>query len=156
MQDAINELLKGHAQLREQMGAMLALLGRAKGPGWDDATRLDMQSVHEAEFRFSAALKDHESTEERFLSAAISRLSQDGRLAAGALESEHRALKNIFELLQSVTWLCDGEHIHRLRWVMSATAEILERHLSYEERELFPLILQDQIRPASDSAKSAL
>lgn len=140
MANIIAGLLDQHAQLRRSMETMNGLLGEAKGVGWDDQTDLDLPRLREVERRFSAALKAHERAEEEGLSGAIGRVTAEGKRPVMALEKEHKALNEIFQLLQSVTCLCDGRHVYALRTVLSRAADLLEQHLAYEERALFPLL----------------
>ncbi len=140
MKDLFSSLLEEHAELRRALAAMAGLLGKAHGVGWEDQMNLDLPRLKEAERRFSAMLKTHERKEEEHLSGLLRRLISQGELPPQALDTGYAAVRDIFRLLETVTGLCDGQHVYALRTLMSKVTEDLERHLTYEERELFPLL----------------
>ena len=140
MKDSFSSLLEEHAELRRELAGLVGLLGKAQGVGWDDQMDVDLPRLKEAERRFSARLKAHEQMEVERLSELLRRLASEGTSQPQALETGHAAVRDIFRLLETVTGLCDGKHVYALRNLMSKVAEDLERHLDYEERELFPLL----------------
>lgn len=140
MKELIRNLLEEHAELRREFAGILGLLGKAQGVGWDDQLDVDLPRLKEAERRFSARLKAHERMEEEHLSEFLRRLALEGKSQPQALETGHTVIRDIFRLLETVTGLCDGKHVYALRNLMSRVADDLERHLAYEERELFPLL----------------
>lgn len=140
MKDLFDSLLEEHAELRRSLATMAGLLGKAEGVGWDDQMNLDLRRLKEAERRFSDMLKAHERQEENRLSEHLKRLIPDGEFPSHALETRHAAIRDIFQLLETVTGLCDGQHVYALRTLMTRVAEDLERHLAYEEQELYPLL----------------
>lgn len=140
MEDIFTNLLEEHARIRRSLSAMSCLLGEAEGVGWDDQKDLELQRLKEMERQFSIMLKAHERKEEDCLSEVIRSMLGEGSPSLKALEAERKSIGEIFQLLQSVTSLCDGKHVYALRSVMSRVAEYLERHMAYEEQELFPLL----------------
>lgn len=140
MEDLFSSLLEEHAELRRELAGMVGLLGKAHGVGWGDQQNVDLPRLKEAERRFSARLKVHERNEEERLSEPLRRLASEGKPPSETLETGHAAIRDVFRLLETVTSLCDGQHVYALRTLMTKVAEDLERHLAYEERELYPLL----------------
>lgn len=140
MKDLFSSLLEEHAELRRELAGVVGLLGKAQGVGWDDQVDVDLPRLKEAERRFSAKLKAHERMEEECLSELLRRSALERKTQPQALETGHAAVRDIFRLLETVTGLCDGKHVYALRNLMSRVSEDMERHLAYEERELFPLL----------------
>jgi hemerythrin-like domain-containing protein len=138
MEKLIRNLLEEHAELRRELAGMAGLLGKAQGVGWDDQMDVDLPRLKEAEHRFSARLKAHEQMEAEHLPQLLRRLALEGE--SHKLEAGNTTVRDIFRLLETITGLCDGKHVYALRNLMSRVSEDLERHLAYEERELFPLL----------------
>lgn len=140
MDDVLRSLFEEHAELRRSFAEIVGLLGKEQDVGWNDQVNLDLPRLKEMERRFSSMLTRHERTEDTRLSAVLKRLTSEGKLSPQALQNEHRAVREIFQLLESVTSICDGQHVYALRSLLSKVTESLERHLAFEERELFPLV----------------
>lgn len=138
--DRLNE---DHQRLRSCLAGMGELLGRPNDPGWYDEKDLDRPRLAEVRRQLHEAFRAHEELERLVLSQALARLSARGGLPPGCIESAHRSIRDILQLLDAVAHVCDGRHVHSLRSVASRAAEEVERHLAYEERELLPR-LQDR------------
>ena len=84
-----------------------------------------------------AAFKAHEAVEDAYLSRIVRQLGLEPELDAAIAEG-HRSLGTMAHLFGTVVRVCDGEHVYRVRTVLSLLSEELERHFSYEEKQVFP------------------
>ncbi len=133
----IDLLLEKHECLRTSIRGLNAMLGEASGVGWDDRRPLDREGFSRAVAEFYDAFKAHEAVEDEYLSGLISRLGIDSTLN-GAIADGHRSLETLTRLCSAITGDCDGDHVYGVRLIVIHLSAALERHLSFEEREVFP------------------
>lgn len=137
--DIIDAFLETHAVLRGELSALEAPFKRAHGVGWDDCMSLDQKSLLRDINAFFASFKKHEAAEDEFLAKVAGRFELDAQTRAAFAEGR-RALSEIMKLFGAVAFSCDGEHVHRVRELLSRLRQELEAHLAYEEKILFPLL----------------
>lgn len=136
--DAVDLLLDDHAQLRRLAAGLARRLGPQKGVGWDDVSRCDLAALRAAQDELMEALTLHESREERVFAE---RLPADSREdLQRAVERAHESLNGLVSLMRSLAALCSGGRVHALRVMAARVSEELERHLSFEEKALMPLL----------------
>ena len=135
--DIVDLLLETHEALRGSLKSLTAMLGEASGVGWEDRLTLDRDPFARKLNEFLAAFKAHEAVEEAYLSRIVRQLGLDPELDAAIAEG-HRSLGAMTHLFGTVVGVCDGEHVYRVRTVLSLLSEELERHFSFEEKQVFP------------------
>lgn len=143
--DFVDLLLKRHEVLRDALQSLTEMLGQPNGVGWEDRSMLDRGSFSRRLEKFRDAFKAHEAVEETFLSRVVRQLGLEPELDAAIAEG-HRSLGDITHLFGAVVGVCDGEHVYRVRMVLSRLSEELERRLAYEEKEVFPR-LRERLPP---------
>lgn len=144
--DIIDFFLESHAALRGDVSRLEAPLKRAHGVGWDDCVAIDQKRLLRDVNGFFDSFKKHEMAEDDFLAEVSGQLVLDAQTRAAFAEGR-RALSEIMKLFGAVVFSCDGEHVHRVRELLSRLRQELEAHLSYEEKILFPL-LRDRLPEA--------
>lgn len=137
--DIIEILLQNHALLRAEFAALAAPFKRAHGVGWDDCVALDMPSLSRDIHGFFEAFKKHEKAEDELLAEVSGLLELDKDTRAAFLEGR-RAMGEIMKLFSVVAFSCDGEHVHRVRELLSRLGDELESHLAFKEKTLFPVL----------------
>lgn len=136
--DIIDVYLERHGALRAQIAALEAPFKRPHGVGWDDCLALDHKALLRDVGAFFDAFREHEASEEEMFAEASDRIRLDPATRA-AFEKGRRAVADIMKLFGAVAFTCDGEHVHRVRELLSRMREEVEAHLAFEERILFPL-----------------
>ncbi|MBI4060712.1 MAG: hemerythrin domain-containing protein [Elusimicrobia bacterium] len=137
LMDIVDCLLEGHRTLRSSLACMAVLLDGPSGVGWDDCAALDRERFSRELKGFFAAFKAHEAMEDAYLTRILHQIEMEPDLNAAIAEG-HRAVAEMTKLFGAVAASCDGEHVYRLRTVLSRLSEELETHLSYEEKVVFP------------------
>lgn len=137
--DIIDVFLESHTALRGDISGLEAPFTRAHGVGWDDCVVLDQKRLLRDINAFFGAFKNHEKAEDDFLVEVSGLFELDAQTRAAFAEGR-RALAEIMKLFGAVAFSCDGEHVHRVRELLSRLRQELEAHLSYEEKTLFPLL----------------
>ena len=135
--DIVELLLENHETLRGSLKSLTAMLGQPSGVGWEDRMGLDQARFSLQLGKFLADFKAHEAVEDAYLSRIVRQLGLDPELGAAIAEG-HRSLGAMTHLFGTVVGVCDGEHVHRVRTVLSLLSEELERHFVYEENRVFP------------------
>jgi len=135
--DLIDMLLQGHERLRGSLKTLDEMLGRPSGVGWDDRTTLDRTRFSLQLGVFLATFKAHEAVERAYLSRIVRQIGLDPELDA-AVDEGHRSLEEMLRLFSAVATSYDGDHVYRLRTVLSQLSAELERHLIFEETQVFP------------------
>lgn len=135
--DIIDFFLESHAALRGEIEAVEAPFKRPHGVGWDDCVVLDNKRLLRNINAFFASFKKHEAAEDAFLAEVAGQFTLDAETRA-AFDEGRRSLGEIMKLFGAVAFSCDGEHVHRVRELLSRLREELESHLAYEEKILFP------------------
>lgn len=134
--DIIDVFLEKHAGLRAELESLAAPFNRPHGVGWDDCLSLDRERMLRDVDSFFASFREHEASEDELFSE---RLSLDEPTRA-AFDAGRRAVADIMKLFGAVAFTCDGEHVHRVRELLSRMREEVEAHLAYEEKVLFPMM----------------
>lgn len=137
--DIVDLLLESHDMLRGSLKSLTAMLGQPTGVGWEDRMGLDRARFSLQLEAFLAAFKAHEAVEDAYLSRIVRQLGLDPELDAAVSEG-HRSLGAMTHLFGVVAGICDGEHVHRVRAVLSLLSGELERHFVYEEKRVFPML----------------
>ncbi|MBI5245669.1 MAG: hemerythrin domain-containing protein [Elusimicrobia bacterium] len=135
--DIIDRLLEGHGKLRGTLAFLTVLIDRPSGIGWDDRATADRKLFARALDRFFTEFKAHEAMEDAYLTRVLRQAGMDPALSA-AIEEGHRAVMEMTKLFGAVAASGDGEHVYRLRTVLSRLCEELEAHMVYEENVVFP------------------
>lgn len=135
--DIVELLLEKHETLRGELKSLTALLGQPSGVGWEDRAEYDQERFSRQLKEFLAAFRAHEAVEDAYLSRIVRQLGLDPELDAAIAEG-HRSLGAMTHLFGTVVCVCDGEHVYRVRTILSLLSEELERHFSYEEQRVFP------------------
>ncbi len=137
--DIIEVFLEKHGALRRELESLEAQFQRPHGVGWDDCVSLDCKRLLKDIEAYFASFRDHEAAEEEFMSevAALVKLDATTR---DAFAKGRRAVADIMKLFGVIAFTFDGEHVHRLRELLSRMSTEVEAHLAFEERTLFPLI----------------
>ncbi|MFI5360948.1 MAG: hypothetical protein ACHQ49_03165 [Elusimicrobiota bacterium] len=135
--DFVDLLLKEHETLRASLRTMIVMLGRPSGVGWEDRMELDRGRFSLLLREFLDEFKSHEGVEDLFLTRVVRQLGLDRDLDA-AISEGHRSLDEMTRLFEVIFGACDGEHAYSVRMVLGRLQEELERHLTYEETQVFP------------------
>lgn len=137
--DIIEVFLEKHGALRRELTALEAVFKRPHGVGWDDCVSLDCKRLLKDIEAYFSSFRDHEAAEDEFLSevAALVKLDAPTR---DAFANGRRAVAEIMKLFGVIAFTFDGEHVHRLRELLSRMSTEVEAHLEFEEKTLFPLI----------------
>lgn len=143
--DIIDVFLERHAALRRDIASLEAPFLPPHGVGWDDCVAVDCERLLRDVERFFAAFKSHVLAEDRFLKDAAAKLKLDAATEAEFSEGR-RAVAGIMKLFAAVAFTFDGEHVHRVRELLSRMHEEVEEHLDFEESILFPL-LRERLPP---------
>jgi iron-sulfur cluster repair protein YtfE (RIC family) len=136
--DIIDVFLERHGELRARISELEAPFKRPHGVGWDDLVTLDCQRMQRDIGAFFEAFREHEASEDAMFAEAADRIRLDPATRE-AFEKGRRAVADIMKLFGAVAFTCDGEHVHRVRELLSRMREEVEAHLAYEEKVLFPL-----------------
>lgn len=157
--DLIEHLKKDHAELRSLLDAADHALGEPQGVGLDDRLSADKNLLIEALKNFLLAFERHEEAE----SLVIKRLLRlenilSARPSASypkissklhqSIEEGHASLKSITRLLSAITSYHDSDQIYAMRHVLASLRDELNRHLDYEEFQVFPK-LKETLSPAT-------
>lgn len=135
--DIIDFLLEEHAALRGSLTFMTATLERPTGTGWDDRPVIDQARFTRELGVFFKAFKAHEAAEDAYLTRVLDQLRMDPGIVE-AISEGHRAVAEMTKLFGAVAASGDGEHVYRLRTVLSRLREEMETHMTYEEKIVFP------------------
>lgn len=135
--DIVDLLLESHETLRGSMKRLTAMLGEPRGVGWEDRSTLDREPFSRQLREFLSDFKAHETVEDAFLCRIVRQLELNPGLDAAIVEG-HRSLRSMARLFETIVGVCDGEHVHRVRTVLDLLSAELERHLAYEEKQVFP------------------
>ncbi len=147
--DLIEHLKKEHFELRALLDLAEHVLGKPQGAGLDDRLSADSRLLFESLKRFLLAFEKHEEAETRVIerlqrlenilsarpAASYSKISPELRQS---VEEGHNSLKSIGRLLSAMTASYDSDRIYAMRHVLSSLKHELNRHLDYEEHEVFP------------------
>jgi len=139
--DIIDVFLERHAILRGELTALEAPFRQPHGVGWDDCLALDGEALRRDADAFFASFRGHALDEDEFLAEAGALLNLDAQTQE-AFGEGRRSVGDIMKLFGAVAFTCDGEHVHRVRELLSRMREEVEAHLLFEERTLFPLFKQ--------------
>lgn len=137
--DIVEFFHESHMALRRELAALEAPFKLPHGVGWDDCVSLDRDALLRDVDAFFSSFRLHEATEDEVLAAAGRRLGLDEEMRAEFTKGR-RTVADVMKLFGAVTFTCDGEHVHRVRELLSRMREEIENHLSYEEQILFPLL----------------
>lgn len=137
--DIIEVFLETHRALRRELAALEAPFQRPHGVGWDDCVSLDCKRLLKEIESFFSAFKDHEAAEDEFMAEVSSLVKLDAATGV-AFANGRRAVADIMKLFGAVAFTFDGEHVHRVRELLSRMRAEVEAHLDYEEKVLFPLM----------------
>jgi hypothetical protein len=137
--DIIELFLERHAALRKELAALESQFQRPHGVGWDDCVSLDCKRLLRDIEGYFASFRDHEEMEDEFLSE-VSALVKLDATTRDAFTSGRRAVADIMKLFGAVAFSFDGEHVHRVRELLSRMSGEVESHLVFEEKILFPLL----------------
>lgn len=137
--DIIEVFLEKHGQLRRDLEALEAPFRRPHGVGWDDCVSVDCKRLLKDIEAFFASFKDHEAAEDEFMSEVASLVRPDAATSA-AFANGRRAVADIMKLFGAVAFTFDGEHVHRVRELLSRMSGEVEKHLAFEEKSLFPML----------------
>lgn len=133
----LEKLLEDHSHQRRLAGKMTAALGPPAGEvGWHDCASCDIESFKKAHRELKDHVLDHEKREELFLAEALALLENAEELEA-ELAKAHESVNHLLGLMETVTELYDGVHLHSLRTVAERLRDELESHHDYEEKKLF-------------------
>lgn len=137
--DIVDVFLERHGALRAQLAALEAPFKRPHGVGWDDCVSLDCPRLQRNIEAFFSSLRAHEAEEDDFMAevAALIKLDEPTR---AAFENGRRAVADIMKLLGAVAFSFDGEHVHRVRELLTRMSGEVEAHLAFEEKSLFPMM----------------
>lgn len=135
--ELFEDVTANHALLRGACGRLEVLLARPSGCGWDDRMTLDSERLSREFSAFEAALKAHDAIEAAYMALVLGELETDRAMIA-KISTGHKAVEDLARLMGAVAFLCDGEHVHRLRTVLERLAEEVEAHLAYAENVVFP------------------
>lgn len=135
--DIIDVFLERHAALRGELSALEAPFRQPHGVGWDDCVALDGEALRRDAEAFFASFRGHALEEDEFLAAARARAGLDEELLRAFAEGR-RSVADIMKLFGAVAFTCDGEHVHRVRELLSRMRDEVEAHLRFEETSLFP------------------
>ena len=131
--DLLDCLLEDHVGLRESLAAMRDLVGRAC-----DGDQESLGKLREAQARFLKRLRVHEEVEEVLLAKAL-RVSGEGERVA-VLDADHAGVNDIAAILSALTGICACRDPYAVGFAMARITDELERHMGFEERELFPQV----------------
>lgn len=137
--DIIDVFLDRHASLRRDLSALEAPFQPPHGVGWDDCVAIDANRLLRDIETFFASFKSHVLAEDDFLAEVAGRVKLDPATRADFAEGR-RAVADIMKLFGAVAFTCDGEHVHRVRELLTRMHEEVEAHLRFEETTLFPLV----------------
>lgn len=137
--DIIEVFLEKHGQLRRDLESLEAPFQRPHGVGWDDCVSVDCNRLLKEIEAFFASFKDHEAAEDEFMSEVAHLVKPDAATSA-AFANGRRAVADIMKLFGAVAFTFDGEHVHRVRELLSRMSGEVEKHLAFEERTLFPML----------------
>ncbi|MFI5345972.1 MAG: hemerythrin domain-containing protein [Elusimicrobiota bacterium] len=143
--DLVDLLLRSHGALRGSLKSLTGMLGQPGGVGWEDRVALDQGDFSRGLQEFIEAFKAHEAVEDVFLSRVVRQLGMDSQLDEAIAEG-HRSLEAMTHLFEAIVGSFDGEHVYRVRMVLGHLNEELEKHLAYEETQIFPK-LRDRLPP---------
>lgn len=135
--DIVDVSLASHEALRGSMKRLTSMLGEPRGVGWEDRVTLDRGSFLRQLQEFLEDFKAHEAVEDAFLCRIVRQLELNAELDAAVVEG-HRSLRSMARLFETIVGVCDGEHVYRVRTVLDLLSAELERHLAYEEKQVFP------------------
>lgn len=135
--DIVDLLLESHETLRGSLKRLTAMLGEPSGVGWEDRLTLDRDPFSRQLKEFLAAFRAHEVVEDAYLSRIVREIGLNPELDAAIVEG-HRSIRSMTHLFETIIGVCDGEHVHRVRTVLCLLSEDMERHLAYEEKQVFP------------------
>ena len=143
----IDRLLEDHHDLRVSLKRAEVLLEKPTGTGLEDRLRVEKKVLVEALAEFLFIFDIHEALENRIMSRLL-RLEQrlppsfKGQAADPSLNvavaQGHHSLKSITHILNAITSSSDLDHVYSIRRVLSLVREELDKHLEYEEKEVFP------------------
>jgi len=139
--DIIEVFLEKHGALRRELEALEAPFRRPHGVGWDDCVSLDCKRLLKEIEAFFADFREHEAAEDEFMSEVASLAKPDAATSA-AFANGRRAVADIMKLFGAVAFTFDGEHVHRVRELLSRMRAEVEAHLAFEEKTLFPMLRQ--------------
>lgn len=113
--------------LSEDHHSALVLARRARKAGAGEGARSPEEVWAEVEVRFASDLEPHFAVEERVLAPML--VAKDETKAVMRLLAEHQALRD-----------CLGKTAGRTKAGLLQFGQLLEQHIRFEERELFPLV----------------
>lgn len=137
--DIIDVFLERHAALRRDLTALEAPFRLPHGVGWDDCVALDCERLLRDIELFFAAFKSHVQAEDDFLKEVSGRVPLDPAVREDFAQGR-RAVAGIMKLFGAVAFTFDGEHVHRVRELLSRMHDEVEEHLLFEEKTLFPIV----------------
>lgn len=138
--DKIDSLIQEHATLRRLADRIVRSLGTQRGVGWEDCTDCEMTSFFSAQRVFQDMLAEHEAREERILGALLRHRETGSADLEPILHRAHASLNGMTALLRTLSNVCDGRHVYAVRTMAERLRDELERHLTYEEKVLFPFL----------------
>lgn len=137
--DIIEVFLVQHRELRRELTALQSVFQRPHGVGWDDCVLLDCKRLLKDSDAYFASFREHEAAEDEFMAEVASMLRLDAP-TRDAFAGGRRAVAEIMKLFGVIAFTFDGEHVHRVRELLSRMSAEVESHLAFEEDTLFPLM----------------
>ena len=137
--DMIDGFVEKHGEIRR----LMEVLGRclpADSSGEEEFQPEMLHKFKETAELLSVKLQAHEALEQRFLAAAAKEMGPDGTPCLSVVDEDHAAINDIIHILESICCLAGNARAYSFRFSVSSLSYRLERHLNYEEKEVFPCV----------------
>lgn len=138
--DILKKLASDHGDLRRRIKEIQGFLQRHGGPSGDRLGESSARELFRMQKTLAEALKAHEREEERFMAETLVRAGAEAEPLIKAVEGDHKSLGDLLRILDTMSDVRTQHSAYSIRFTSHSLAYALERHLSYEEQHVFPLI----------------
>lgn len=151
-------LLEDHKELRRLTAEIAEVLREERIL---DIERLQPEAVKRLSVlhrRLTDDIKAHEELEERLMADALKEMGSKGARLLGAVRSDHDSIHEVFKLLDALMSIAYEESAYSIDFTVSCLRNQLERHLDYEEKEIFPTLkrLWSPTKPETEACSSEI
>ena len=136
----LQELLQDHKELRRRMKDIQDYLQKVGFSNGDRLGKTAGEELYLMQKALSEAIKAHERKEERLMAATLAKPGAAAEALLKTVEGDHKTLDCLLQILDSMSDLRDQHTTYAIRFTAHSLAYALERHLDYEEKNVFPLV----------------
>ncbi len=138
----IEALLDDHRELRRLTAALVELVGDDERLNLDYLGPDVVKRLTALERQLSGSLQAHEEREDQLAAQVVKASGAALGTVFESIRSDHSTMRQVFQVLNALTAMAEAESAYSIRFAVWALADHLERHLSWEEREAFPVFGQ--------------